>query len=108
MHRNSDASWLYMKLDWTLRNKIQGWERAVKDLTWCITAPGRRPQLLSSWGASGVPQKFWGPFPRKQTHENILSACEVRQAGKVAEILTPEDLTEIVCLPDTVRPHRDL
>ena len=60
-----------MKLDWTLRNKFQGLGRAVKDLTWCITAPGRRPQPLSSLGGSDVPQKFWGPFPRKQTQENI-------------------------------------
>ena len=80
-----------MILDWTLRDRFQGWEKAVKNLTWSITSPGRRPQLLFPLGASAVSQENWSPFTRKQTHENFDSALEVRQAGRVLGRLTPEN-----------------
>ena len=40
VYRISD-SLLAVTWGWTgkLGDKFQGWERAVKDLTWCITAP---------------------------------------------------------------------
>ena len=80
-----------MTLDWTLRNRFQSWEKAVKNLTWFITSPGRRPQLPSPLEAPAVFQEIWSPFTRKQTHENFMSAVEVRQAGRVLGRLTPDD-----------------